>query len=507
MRVKINTITPLPKYQCWYSIPTKIESQTIHQLRQTMTKQLKLNHDAALLNLSIDGFTLLPQLKIQDLVRDGDLINIKIESTKQLQAKKRKTVVELDKNEKNERVLKKPKKEDKKTKEKSVKKKELEKEKKKSKEDKKNKSLKKKEKRIKSTEQEKLVVGSEKKKKIETKQKSPPFEGKNKTKKRNLRRKLVMKSRKMQNEARSQQNKTTVVSVPAVKQPTKNVDKKVAPTTEEQSPTLPVSLLKKNKNKKKDHLKKGKAAQQESSASHVHFEEAPPPTIQQENESYYNDLSNDLQEQEEVDNNNLYGRAFVTFAESQPSRRSTKDNHFTTYEYPVNKMPSLFYADKPEHDENENENADNITTEELRHIEEQDVEKTAVAEAELPAIIVNYDECPDANFENNIPSIGDHLAIKTLELTANYTPEISDWKQVILKEIDLPSTITIEYKEGFRKESTKGGKFDINRKKRDDDDEYYYEEQIEEEEEKEEEDHIVTFNVTDIFAVKNMSKK
>lgn len=107
-----------------------------------------------------------------------------------------------------------------------------------------------------------------------------------------------------------------------------------------------------------------------------------------------------------------------------------------------------------------------------------------------------------------------------MELTANYTPEISDWKQVILKELDLPNTATFEFVQGFGKTSTKGGKFDIKKhqKKRYDDwyqEEYDQFEQAEEEQEEEadlvnedeQEQDVFTVSVHDVFAMKSMSKE
>lgn len=88
-----------------------------------------------------------------------------------------------------------------------------------------------------------------------------------------------------------------------------------------------------------------------------------------------------------------------------------------------------------------------------------------------------------------------------MELTAAYTPEISEWKQVILKEINADAgQVRFEFLPGFGKATTKGGKFDNKKKKRYDD---WYEE--EEEEEDEEEEREVTFEMTDIFAMRNMA--
>lgn len=92
-----------------------------------------------------------------------------------------------------------------------------------------------------------------------------------------------------------------------------------------------------------------------------------------------------------------------------------------------------------------------------------------------------------------------------MELTANYTPEISEWKQVVLLELNLPESVTIEYKKGFGKASTKGGKFDNKKHQKRYYEEYEQEGELNEEEEEEEEERVVTLATTDIFAVKNMS--
>lgn len=74
MRIKVTTSSPLPKYNCWFVVKDKYEKQTIHELRKKITKDLELNVEASNVQLSMDGFQLLPQTVIKDLVRDGDLI-------------------------------------------------------------------------------------------------------------------------------------------------------------------------------------------------------------------------------------------------------------------------------------------------------------------------------------------------------------------------------------------------------------------------------------------------
>ncbi|KAI8644268.1 hypothetical protein BD408DRAFT_413589 [Parasitella parasitica] len=178
-------------------------------------------------------------------------------------------------------------------------------------------------------------------------------------------------------------------------------------------------------------------------------------------------------------------------------------------QYPIHKVPTLFYAEEPSQDE---------SSEPAKNIQSKANTTTVMPVMKATDKPVDYNSFPAADFESNIPAIGDLLAIKTLELTATYTPEISAWKQVILKEINLPNTITFQYIEGFGKTSTRGGKFDIKKhqKKRFDNwyqDEYdETEDQIQDEEEDtdlvnedEQEQDLVTVNIHDIYDIKNMS--
>jgi hypothetical protein len=74
MRIKLATSTPLPVFHCWFPISEKFEKQTIHHLRKKIVKDLELKAEPSNIQLLIDGFNLLPQTIIKDLVRDGDLI-------------------------------------------------------------------------------------------------------------------------------------------------------------------------------------------------------------------------------------------------------------------------------------------------------------------------------------------------------------------------------------------------------------------------------------------------
>ncbi|RCH78901.1 hypothetical protein CU098_002232, partial [Rhizopus stolonifer] len=174
------------------------------------------------------------------------------------------------------------------------------------------------------------------------------------------------------------------------------------------------TLLKKNKNKKKNHLKGPKA----DNWQHVYYEEP-------------------VQDEPEQTTSNHYGRAFITFAESDPYY---KGNNMSPHKYPIHDVSTLFYAEK------------SSTEKET----EKEPKKQPEKEPKQVNVPINYDSYPDVDFKSNTPFVGSQLAIKTLELTANYTPEISEWKQVILKELHLPSSITVEFMPGFHHVNTKG---------------------------------------------------
>ncbi|KAG1490209.1 hypothetical protein G6F53_011609 [Rhizopus delemar] len=170
------------------------------------------------------------------------------------------------------------------------------------------------------------------------------------------------------------------------------------------------------------------------------------------------------------DPKNLHGRALVTFSEASPRYNNKKRNNYHTpiHQYPIHSMPTLFYAEKSPREE--------------QAVEQEKKEET---QSQVP---INYEELPTFDLKESFPSMGDRLALKTLELTAFYTPEISDWKHVVLKELYLAECcMAIEYIDGFSKTSTKGGKFELRRKRN------YEEEWEEEEEEEEEKDDLINF--------------
>ncbi|KAI9283985.1 hypothetical protein BC943DRAFT_89375 [Umbelopsis sp. AD052] len=86
---------------------------------------------------------------------------------------------------------------------------------------------------------------------------------------------------------------------------------------------------------------------------------------------------------------------------------------------------------------------------------------TAIESADMDEVI-DYNACEVVNFTTNLPQELDVLAIKTLVLSATYTPEISDWREVVVKEIDIiDGTITVEHLGVTDKALREGGRFEL----------------------------------------------
>lgn len=510
MRIKLATNTPLPKYNCWFGISEKQEKQTIHHLRKKIAHDLNLESEPSNLQLLLDGFSLLPQTTIRDLVRDGDLITVKAQSTVKSKTKKRK-ISSSSAEEKDDIELSPPaKKKSKKSTEKDSKTKQVS-----PKKESKKKSAPAKEK----TEKKRKVEKTEKKstpsiatpKKIEKKHtpsveakektekkstekpkpKSLPFQGTTKTQKRNMRRKLLKQHRAIADALTPTTEPDTVAVEKEITTPAKSKEA-VVENLSVSNIEEPLQLIKKNKNKKKNHLK------QAEQRTHVHYaavEEEVSPAETNSNASTAN-------------TKNAHGRAFVTFVEVDNKYKAKNNtNGYTPREYPINRVPTLFYAaeDQPLEEEE-------VVEEEIVEQSESASFKEPVVEIEVPEEASEEKQAP-INYEETYPTItfADHilinstLAIKTLELTAAYTPEISDWKEVYLRNLNkADDTVTFEYLPGFGKASTKGGKFDF-KKKKNYNDYYYNEEQYQEEEEEEQEEKEITISCSDVFAMRIMS--
>lgn len=256
------------------------------------------------------------------------------------------------------------------------------------------------------------------------KNQSAPFEGLDKTKKRNMRRKALKQHHRM-----LQDGSNTAASVSAVQtqqQPQQPVEdyavhelhvERLNITSNNNEPSE--KLLKKNKNKKKNHLKGSKA----ENRSHVFYQqenniETNSGTVAMEvydsNEVSLNSGTVAMQPLESnamiTDDNansgtrpNLFGRAFVTSSESEPKY---KGHRGPERKYPIHQVPILFYAKKPIED-----NLSEVTPPIAQTTTAATVTTIATTEP-LTDEPVNYDNLPIADFESNIPAIGDQLAIK-----------------------------------------------------------------------------------------------
>ncbi|KAL7316592.1 hypothetical protein PS15m_005674 [Mucor circinelloides] len=504
MRIKVSTTAPLPKHQCWFPISERLQKQSIHQLAKKMVDQFKLSTEAINLKLSMDGFELLPQSITKDLLRDGDLLILKGDHSKKSTAvKKRKSPVSPTESEKDDALDTRPVKKTKKSKSSitsTTSKTDIAQDKGKVKKEKKGsdkKSDKKKDKKDDKKKGKKDTLFTETSippTKPTEKQRRSPFDGLERTKKRNMRKRLIKQRYRM-----LQEDSVAPAVVEGQEEPV--VDQQNDAVHELHVENLQITrdepsekLLKKNKNKKKNHLKGSKA----DNRSHVYYQEQQQQAVEEQSAVTENEFGVGGARQ------NLYGRAFVTSNESEPKYKGYRmpENHL-----PIHQMPTLFYANNPNHD-------NQLVSSESTAAPVAEADATPISHTAVEDEPVDYEKLPVADFESNIPCIGDQLAIKTLELTANYTPDISDWKQVILKAMDLPNTITFVYVSGFGKTSTKGGKFDIKKHQRKRYDEYYDQEvELEQEDEMdlvnedEQEQEQVTVSIQDVYAMKNMSKK
>jgi hypothetical protein len=146
-------------------------------------------------------------------------------------------------------------------------------------------------------------------------------------------------------------------------------------------------LLKQNKNKNKHHLKK--ASKVAEARSHVHYSDKPVDTVT-----------------DETTHTNHYGRAFITFAESEPQ---CKGRRGPLREYPIHRVPTLFYAEKAMEQEPLVSQTDIQQSVDQQSVAQQPNTERQTIVSSAP---VNYDSYPDADFVKNIPSVGAHLAIK-----------------------------------------------------------------------------------------------
>ncbi|KAG2218719.1 hypothetical protein INT45_002427 [Circinella minor] len=450
MRIALETLDPLPFYKSWFVFEENDDS-TVADLRKALNRSLQLAKKSSHIKLMSGGFEYLPQLKLKNYILNNEVIFV--ESSKDKPILKTPVVMETQT---------KKKKEDKKKQAKETKKREKEEKKKKQVEEKKSsqpkeKELKKKRKREEEDEDDKTNV--------ELKE-DEPVKKMTKTQKRNLRRKLVIKKRK---EQQKQLNQSTVEKeTPSSddEPPTQLSSRKEVSTTPSNDTIKKPSthLLKKNKNKKANFLKHMDKKQQ----SHFRFEPSTSDDEEKEQKKVLQDTQEEEhQKQELIDN----GSAIVTWNEADENYDGpTKGN----VQYPIYNVGNYFHADTPSIPAKK----DNESTIETKNMTNKPPLTPKVIEKP------DYEKLPSLSFSGPFPEPNDLLAIKLLEMSSSYTPEISDWKQVKVLEFDQEQgMLNVEFQPGFLlKEQT--GKFTIRENNG------YHDEEEEEEEEEEVEQYL-----------------
>lgn len=214
-----------------------------------------------------------------------------------------------------------------------------------------------------------------------------PFEGIIKTKKRNMRRRLLKKS--LRDVPISNTHYITPAPAIITSDPELQVEK-----LNISEPTS-THLFKQNKNKNKHHLKK--ASKVAETQSHVHYLDKPVDSVETVKETNHGNHVNH------------YGRAFVTLTESEPQCQGRRG---PVHEYPIHRVPTLFYAEKAMEHEPQVPQAE---------IQQPEAEYQPIMSSSSVSVPVDYDSYPDVDFIKNIPSIGTHLAIKVRKIIRGTT--------------------------------------------------------------------------------------
>jgi hypothetical protein len=76
MRLKIQTVPPLPVFKVWFT-PGSEQCTTVANLKSALARDVLKQKNASPLELSLDGFDLLEGSLLQDVLRDGDLVVVK----------------------------------------------------------------------------------------------------------------------------------------------------------------------------------------------------------------------------------------------------------------------------------------------------------------------------------------------------------------------------------------------------------------------------------------------
>ncbi|KAI9302323.1 hypothetical protein BJ944DRAFT_270114 [Cunninghamella echinulata] len=187
---------------------------------------------------------------------------------------------------------------------------------------------------------------------------------------------------------------------------------------------------------------------------------------------------------------NAYGAAFVTNVDSEINNNKKKKNSnyvrngYQERQYPVDEAGPIIYAVNEEDGNDHNKKESSIIT-----ATDDDDDDNDINSLEIPKKKVDYDTCPKISMQSdNGPVAGEHIAIKTLDLSDTYTPEISDWKEVKVLEVNK-NEITVLLIQQVKQSNKGKRKFDLP----DEDNE----DQVENNESQE--DNILQYMSTDIF--------
>lgn len=168
----------------------------------------------------------------------------------------------------------------------------------------------------------------------------------------------------------------------------------------------PSQLLKKNKNKKKNHMK------QMDQRSHVYYPQDQEVAPQEKEMAAPEQVATVV-----CNNGNHFGRAFVTFVESEKNYKERQNSNFSQ-EYPIHRKPTLFYANEGL-TENELSQPETELVDQAQPAELHQVETMAEVEVAQPPVDyvqeekeINYNDLVQVNFSDNVPSVGSKLAIK-----------------------------------------------------------------------------------------------
>ncbi|KAI8583755.1 hypothetical protein K450DRAFT_219853 [Umbelopsis ramanniana AG] len=476
MRIRLTFLPPLPPLKCWYPV-SKEECKTVNRLSEGIAHDFNIEHP---LFLEMEGFRLMPRSNLSGLLKDKDLITVKpiVDDESDIihrdRRKRKASIIESESDSEPEITRKKVKRskkavhaKDTKAKEEAKRQRKLERKLSKAAKLKSKEKSKEKPASSKSPAQRQAQISSQstkvsdlpKSNTIEkptasshnriANEKTIPGEGSTKTRSRNERRRRLKKAMEGQFQDTKENQPMIQQPQPIASNQEPEIFKSHVLQPAEQNGLVPSSsLLKKNRNKKRGFLND---IEKEPPKEHIRFQ---PP---QANPSEL-----------------VGGTAVITSIDLDPGPSDGGGYNLrskTEKKFPVQKAPRVVRAsqisaesgvedlegntwvdDAVDYASDDNE-ADNGRTVPMAY--------TAIESADMDEVI-DYNACEVVNFTTNLPEELDVLAIKTLVLSATYTPEISDWREVVVKEIDIiDGTITVEHLGVTDKALREGGRFEL----------------------------------------------